>query len=136
MLRRRADGERRERKKPERKRERIRERKRWGREKRHPVAWWVRRYEGIRADRRGGAAERGEARAKRGEARRGEARRGPGPARARTERARAHGKPSKNVTLLAQLRSAAHLYLFISVDLFVGGAAPARCTLGLEIDPY
>lgn len=82
------------------------------REKRHPVAWWVPRYEGIRADRRGRTG-------------RGKVRRGPGPARARTERARALGKPSKNVTLLAQLRSGAHLYSFISVDLFVGGAVPA-----------
>lgn len=80
MLRRRADGERRERDQREREKERVRGRER---EKRHPVAWWVPRYEGIRADRRG---RTGRGKAKRGEARRGEARvplapelRGPGP---------------------------------------------------------
>jgi len=47
MLRRRVDAGR-----EERKRETDKEDER-GREKRHPVAWWVPRYEGIRAARRG-----------------------------------------------------------------------------------
>lgn len=61
MLRRRADGERRKRRnetEKEKKRERSKEKEGGGRrkrEKRHPVAWWVPRYEGIRAARRGAA---------------------------------------------------------------------------------
>lgn len=79
------------------------------------MVWWVPRYEGIRADRRG--------RTGRGKARRAfEAR---VPLAPKPRGSGAHGKPSKNVTLLAQLRSGAHLHSFISVNLFVGGAAPA-----------
>lgn len=79
------------------------------------MVWWVPRYEGIRADRRG--------RTGRGKARRAfEAR---VPLAPKPRGSGAHGKPSKNVTLLAQLRPGAHLHSFISVNLFVGGAAPA-----------
>lgn len=78
LRRRRADGERQGERRRERQRGKGVKRKEEGeREKRHPVAWWVPRYEGIRA-------------ARRGKAKRDEAKRSAFGAR---PRARAHGEP-------------------------------------------